>query len=205
MALGSSAYSAGVDLEHRVRALCGAGDHHAATTAAIEGYGPELLGFLVVMMRDEHDASDVFGDLCVRLWRGLPSFRWDSSLRTWLYILARRACWKFRDKGRAHDYVPLSGVPEIDAVAQRVRTTTFARRYERRDLVQRLRAKLSTDEQALLTLRLDRELEWTDIARILADTDPRDEVTLARESAALRKKFERLKLKLRQLAAEEST
>ena len=50
----------------------------------------------------------------------------------------------------------------------------------------------------LLGLRLDRQMAWTEIARILGS----EEDSLAREAAALRKRFERLKIRLRELLRE---
>ncbi len=38
------------------------------------------------------DADDVTQDTFVRAWRALPAFRADSSARTWLLAIARRAC-----------------------------------------------------------------------------------------------------------------
>jgi len=37
-------------------------------------------------------ADDVTQDTFVRAWRALPSFRGDASARTWLLVIARRAC-----------------------------------------------------------------------------------------------------------------
>ena len=38
------------------------------------------------------DADDVTQDTFVRAWKALPTFRGDSSARTWLLSIARRAC-----------------------------------------------------------------------------------------------------------------
>jgi RNA polymerase sigma-70 factor (ECF subfamily) len=38
------------------------------------------------------DADDVTQDTFVRAWRALPRFRGDSTARTWLLSIARRAC-----------------------------------------------------------------------------------------------------------------
>jgi RNA polymerase sigma-70 factor (ECF subfamily) len=38
------------------------------------------------------DADDVTQDTYLRAWRALPAFRGDSSARTWLLAIARRAC-----------------------------------------------------------------------------------------------------------------
>jgi RNA polymerase sigma-70 factor (ECF subfamily) len=39
-----------------------------------------------------NDADDVTQDVFLRAWRALPSFRAESSGRTWLLSIARRAC-----------------------------------------------------------------------------------------------------------------
>lgn len=39
-----------------------------------------------------NEADDVTQDTFVRAWRALPAFRGDSSARTWLLSIARRAC-----------------------------------------------------------------------------------------------------------------
>jgi RNA polymerase sigma-70 factor (ECF subfamily) len=38
------------------------------------------------------DADDVTQDAFVRAWKALPAFRGDSSARTWLLSITRRAC-----------------------------------------------------------------------------------------------------------------
>ena len=38
------------------------------------------------------DADDVTQDTFLQVWRSLPSFRGDSSARTWLLTIARRTC-----------------------------------------------------------------------------------------------------------------
>ena len=195
------------EIDAEVRARCEAGDLHGAATLAIQTLGAELMGFLVVVVGDPAGAGDVFADVCVRLWKGLATFRWESSLRTWVYVLARRACHAHRQlqaewRGR---HVRLSEVPEVDALIVRMRTTTLANLGGRRATrAERLRAQLEPDEQMLITLRVDRELDWREIARVLSDDDEVADDELVRVAAALRKRFERVKEKLRRLAAQDA-
>jgi RNA polymerase sigma-70 factor (ECF subfamily) len=63
--------------------------------------------------------------------------------------------------------------------------------------VTRLRESLDPDEQTLLILRIDRQMAWTDIARIMGGDAPEAE---SRQAATLRKRFERLKERLRSMA-----
>jgi RNA polymerase sigma-70 factor (ECF subfamily) len=65
--------------------------------------------------------------------------------------------------------------------------------------VARLRARLDAIEQTLLVLRVDQRLSWEEIADVLAGPGPGESLT----PAALRKRYERLKDKLRRLARAE--
>ena len=82
--------------EGRLLALVHAGDFDAAATHALDQYGPELFGFLMNTLGSESDASEVFLQVGEDLWRGLPKFAARSSVRTWLYVLARNAATDYR-------------------------------------------------------------------------------------------------------------
>lgn len=183
-----------------MRACLERGEHAAATTCAVQGYGPQILGYLLAMSRNEADAHDAFAQFCEDLWRGLAGFRWQSSLRTWSYVIARNALQRQQGKapGRHGPHVALSQAPELQAIAARARTETAEyMRTETRSRLSALREQLDPDDRSLLILRVDRRMPWRDIAEVLAD--PAQPVTLERRAAALRKRFERLKLELREL------
>jgi len=190
-------------LEDEIRAHCEAGDHGVAATVAIKGYGPEVLGYLVATARTETDATDAFALFCEDLWRGLPRFRFGASVRTWAYTLARHALYRVaRDPERRRPKVPPSDAPELAHLADAVRTSTLMHlRTEVKDKVAALRAQLDEEDRTILVLRIDRKLAWQDIARVLADEEIAD-AEATRRSAALRKRFERIKERLRRLAAE---
>jgi RNA polymerase sigma-70 factor (ECF subfamily) len=59
----------------------------------------------------------------------------------------------------------------------------------------------SEEDQTLLVLRVDRNLAWRDIAQVILGEDARPS-DLTRKSTALRKQFERVKDRLRALAAQ---
>lgn len=181
-------------VEHRVLALADAGQADAAATAAIEGYGAAVFGYLRAVL-DPDDASDAYALWAEDLWRGLPAFRREASLRTWSYRLAwHAACRLLRDPFRARGAsLPTSAASRLAASVAGSTVATGSRRAG----LERLRARLQPEDRTLLTLRLDRELEWDDVAAVLsAEGAP---VT----AAALRKRFERLKERLRDLAREE--
>jgi RNA polymerase sigma-70 factor (ECF subfamily) len=186
-----------------IRAQVEAGDLAAATTALLRGCGTELLDYLQAIARDDDLGAEAFAELCEDLWRGLPKFRWEASLRTWLYALARNALGQLRrdPRRRPERNVPLSIAPEVAAVARTI--TAEYRRTEVKDGFRALRDELDAEEQELLLLRVDRQLSWNDIARIFGGADADADAAAARTRAAtLRKRFERAKERLRKRAEE---
>jgi RNA polymerase sigma-70 factor (ECF subfamily) len=192
------------ELELLIAARHAEGDFTAAAVAAIKGYGPEILGFLFVATGQQQDSTDIFSDYCEDLWRGLPAFRGESTFRTWSYRLAYHALARARRQSakKRRRMVALSDVPEVAALVDRVRTRTRPHlRTEVKAAVARLRERLEEDDRTLLVLRVDRRLAWDEIARII-DPDAPSEASTKRLSASLRKRFERVKARLRELAKE---
>jgi RNA polymerase sigma-70 factor (ECF subfamily) len=172
------------------RALDG-GDYAGSATAAIRGYGPQILGYLSRLLRDEESADEVFSAFCEDLWKGIAGFRRDCSFRTWAYKLAWHAAVRFQ-KSPHRRRVRRLGTTEASALADQVRTTTALElREEAKDHLTELRRALTEDEQTLLILRVDRAMTWGEVAEVMSGEDGKvDEV-------ALRKRFERIKEKLR--------
>lgn len=188
-------------LETELKRRYDAGDLDGTMAAAVEGYGAELFGFLVGLTRDPIAADDVFSATCERMWRGLPKFRWDSTLRVWSYAIARNEFLRStRSTARQKREIPVSHIASIQQAMDRVRSTTpVHERTAVKDKFAKLREQLAPEDHMLLGLRIDRKMAWNEIARVLAEADG-DAVDITREAAALRKRFERLKAKLRELA-----
>lgn len=193
------------DVEEQVRALHERGALEEAATLLLETYGRELRSYLAAVARAPDLAAEGYAQLCEDLWRGLPGFGFRASARTWLYTLARHALARVaRDPQRRRERnLPLSTIAHLEREEARVRLETAAyRRTTMKDRVRALREQLSSDDRELLILRVDRGLDWLEVARILSDEDP-DSTLLRRRATALRKRFERLKARLRELAIAE--
>jgi RNA polymerase sigma-70 factor (ECF subfamily) len=185
-------------LEVELRRRAEAGDLAGVITEAIGAYGPELLGFLGGLARDAVEADELFASVCEKLWKALPKFRWDSTFRVWAYTVARNEFYSAR-RGSRKRAVPLSQAPAVQEAVAKARTTTaLHQRTDVKDAFAQLREALEPEDRMLLALRVDRGLEWGDIARVLGAS----EASLKRETANLRKRFERLKTRLRELAHE---
>ena len=178
------------ELEVAIRERFDANDLHAAATLAIEAYGREVCGYLAAVLADDEQGREVFAETAAEMWRDLARFRWEASLRTWIYTLARHRLAAHLCRRARQPIVALSEVMDGPVLQADPRTPTPPwQRTEVKDAMSRVRSQLSAGDQTLLILRVDRDMSWQDIARVLGETG----------EAALRKRFERIKKRLRDL------
>lgn len=202
-------------VEDRADRALAAGDHELAATLLLREYGGEVTRFLAAFHRDYDDAAEVFSEFTEALWRAVPSFEHRSSLRTWMYAIARRVSLRHRRDARRRRtrFEPFTESATFVAAEVEVRSATLSYlRTERRTRLSALRDSLPVEDQMLLVLRVDRKLAWNDLAIVLrGDEAPAgapdggglSDEALKREAARLRKRFQVLKEKLRELGRRE--
>lgn len=167
-----------------------------AASWVLHAYGPEIAGYLLAFEKDADTAEDIFAECCTAIWQGLPRFRGECTLRTYVYAVARRQ-WASAQRARQRRREDRLDDRRAQ-VADHLRTTTAEYlKTENKERLAQLRDALADDERALLTLRLDRKLDWLAIARVIDHTTAPTEDTLMRSAATLRKRFERLKERFR--------
>jgi RNA polymerase sigma-70 factor (ECF subfamily) len=183
-----------MDVEADVRACLAAGEPGRAATLVIERFEPAIRGYLRTLA-GEDDAEDVLATWQEDVWRGLPGFRGECSLRAWVYRLAFHASARFRRDPyrRRATRLPSSAGSRLAAST----APSGMAPGSRRERLARLRGMLEPHDQTLLGLRIDKEFEWDEIVAVLSADG------LAVSAPALRKRFERLKERLARLAREE--
>jgi RNA polymerase sigma-70 factor (ECF subfamily) len=192
------------DIEARIRECHARKDMRGAATLLLEFYSRELFGFLVSRLRDREAALEVFGIFSEDLWNGIPSFRWQCSARAWAYALLRNAASRFQVNAQRQlaRNVDLDDGAAFSELVARVRTdTALALKTATKSRIAQMREQLPEDDQALLVLRVNRGLEWQEIARIMTlGPDTADGPALRAEAARLRKRFQLAKEELRHMA-----
>lgn len=165
----------------------------AATTFAIlfARHRTEMAEFVGTLVRDEHVAAEVCAEVWEDVWRGMAAFRSDARFRAWIYVIARNACFRYRTHAARRREWSLSDARTARLAFHPPTEPSIAEL--RREALLRLRDALPDDDRTLLVLRVDFSLRWDDIARILGGAEP----YRARAAALLRKRFERLKKRLR--------
>jgi RNA polymerase sigma-70 factor (ECF subfamily) len=194
------------DSEQRIRGACTRAQWEAAATATLEAYGDEIASFLGSRLRSVADAGDAFSMFAEDLWVGLPSFAWRCSMRTWAYTLARNVAARYgaSPERRPERALSFAHAEQFGEFVERARSSTRVyQRTEVKDRFRALREQLDGEDQMLLVLRVDRNLSWRDLALTISGDPNLDGEPLERESARLRKAFERVKSELRRLAERE--
>jgi RNA polymerase sigma-70 factor, ECF subfamily len=192
--------------EQLIREACDRGEHGLGAKRAFEAYGSEIFAFLIARLRVRSEAEEAFSAFAEDLCNGLPSFEFRCSMRGYCYVLARNASSRLTRQPHRRAEGQLShALPEsITALMSRERTPTeMHRRTDIKHRVRRLRDRLPDEDQLLLILHIDRRLPWNEIAIVMHAEEPLDAAGQARESARLRKRFERIKSVLRELAKDD--
>jgi RNA polymerase sigma-70 factor (ECF subfamily) len=176
-----------VDVEDQVKAALAVGDARTAATLTLRAYGRALWKYARSLLPPD-DADDVYCATAEQIWRSLPRFRFECPLRAWAFRLAWRAVGRFqrdpyRRRGRR------LRTTEASRIALSV-ATSVGTVGAQREVFERLRGELSARDRTLLYLRVSRALEWDEVAAVLSREGK------AVTSAALRKRYERLKARL---------
>jgi RNA polymerase sigma-70 factor (ECF subfamily) len=143
-----------------------AGEQRAATLL-VERHGGAVARFASSMGARE-DVDEIVQDTFVRAFTAIDGFRGESSLRTWLFTIARRLLLDRRRAARrrgehvevhetdaATEFDPLDGVV-ADETQDRLRTAL---------------ARLSTTQREVFVLRVSEGLSYREIAEAVGTTE----------------------------------
>ena len=128
---------------------------------------PQLYRFSMKMCRHPEDAEDVLQDTLLSAARALDGFRGGSTLKTWLYTIARNACIKKRRKSK---FAPerTEALHEVGGVADD--GTNAEDDLQNAELVSRVHraiATLPSDQREVLILRDIEGLSGQEVADVV--------------------------------------
>ncbi len=117
------------------------------------------------------EAEDLAQESFIRIWRGLHSFRGDSSLSTWIYHIVWNVCASYLErKGRASDFVPYREENDDEAGAFSYAAPSddnAFKQFESRQYIATLFARLPPAQQLILTLFYLEEKSYQEIAAVV--------------------------------------
>jgi RNA polymerase sigma-70 factor, ECF subfamily len=137
-----------------------------AFEALVRRHQPAVYRVALRMLGSEADAQDATQETFVRAWRGLPRFRHDSVLTTWLYRIVTRRCLNLiaarRPTEALNDTQPDPRLDPGHAAEQRARLQAVTRAI----------AQLPAEQRAALILREFEGVSYDQMADALNTSVP---------------------------------
>lgn len=159
-------------------------------------YKETVFGFFLRMTGNWEEAGEltqeVFFQACLSLYR----FREDSSLKTWLFSIARNVYFKHLREKKKHRIQVLEdnfssleqGIQGLDPPAE------FLIRKEERERIQKALARLSENARAIIILREYEQLSYEEIAGIFGQTVNWARVNFFRAKQQLRQVYREMEV-----------
>ena len=171
-----------------------AGDHDAFERL-VRQYDSSVLRLAMNLLRSEDDAHDVYQEAFLRVYRNLPSFRFDCSFHTWLYRIVNNLCVDSLRRKRVRRTEPSvveTAEGSVDRLASVPDTRGFADPHRRllskevHDRIHEVLAGLTVRERMVFELRHFQGMRLKEIGESLGTTEEAAKNCLFRATRKLR-------------------
>ena len=153
-------------------------------TALLEQYGAALRRLVGAYEWDPHEREDLMQDIALAIWRALPSFRGDSSERTFIYRIAHNRALSHRSRARHRGAVVQYDDAASEPIDERPDPSAQLELAERRSDLMACVQQLSPALRQTIVLSLE-GLSNPEVADVLGTTAATVAVRLTRARLAL--------------------
>lgn len=137
----------------------------------VEAYQKPVYSLCLRMVSNPTDAEDLAQEAFVKAWRGLQSYKFESSFSTWLYRLTGNVCIDFLRKQKRKTVISLTAseedTPELDIPDPEPLPEEQVLHKEKQQAVSAAMEQLQESERLVLTLRVVEELSYEQIAEVM--------------------------------------
>jgi len=140
---------------------CRAGDDEAFREL-VERYKDLVFGLIARTVQDRSRAEDLAQEVFLRIHRGLPYFRGEAKLSTWIYRIVANICLQERERPRA--------AVSLDDERTGVRPAVTDRRFgdlELRDRLEKAIARLPANYRLLVASHYLKGVQYEELAEAL--------------------------------------
>ncbi len=145
-------------------------DDRDAFNDLVIAYQQKVFHIAYSMLFDYEDASDASQEVFVKIYRYINSFRFDSSLSTWIYRITKNVCYDFLRKKKVAT-VSLDNdsddSPKPEITDNSNSPETIADAHDLQALVQSALKELDENSRFVITLYDIEGLSYDEISRIL--------------------------------------
>lgn len=149
-----------------------------AFTALVRQYKATIYSVCLMYASDQDDANDLMQEALINLWKGFPSFRGDSNIRSWIWRVTMNTCITLEGQRKRHR--------EIEAaVASDLLTSTSEDNRQIQILHDRIR-QLKPLDRAIVMLWIE-DTSYEEIGQIVGISTKNVSVRLVRIKEELKK------------------
>jgi RNA polymerase sigma factor (sigma-70 family) len=98
--------------------VTGTPDYKGQLTELIDAYAGPIRRLCAAYAETAADREDLSQDIFLAVWRALPGFRGEASVRTWLYRIAHNVAWTWQARHRRRQGRETPLVLEAEASTQ---------------------------------------------------------------------------------------
>ncbi len=135
-----------------------------AFSTLVKKYQKQMYYYIRKMVLDHDDADDVTQNTFIKIWKGIPKFRGDAKLSTWMYKIATNEAITFINKKKK-----IAGVP-LDQVEYSLSKSLEADVYYDGDEIQRqlqtAMAMLPQKQKAVFVMKYYEAKKYSEISEI---------------------------------------
>ena len=155
------------EFEERRTVLAAQQGDREAFASLYERYRDRVYNLIFYSIGDELRAEDVLQIVFVKIYRGLPSFRFEASLATWIYRIVLNECLN-QQRGRAVLQIPFEALLGSDEELDSAGAADLRHaQAERREIIHRAVMELSPKLRAVVALKYLEGLSYEEIAAVL--------------------------------------
>ena len=147
-------------------------------------YSPDVYRFANWLAGNSADAEDITSETFVRAWRNFDAARTET-LKAYLFTIARNIYLEWLRKNHIHDVLDESRPDAIPPVQKRVEDQSDL------DLVSSILASLPELDRSAFVMRIQLDLSYAEIARVLQLTESAVKVKVHRARKKLFAEFSR--------------
>lgn len=131
----------------------------------VKKYRQRLYYHIRRIVIDHDDADDVVQNTFIKVWKGLPNFRQDSQLYTWMYRIATNESLTFLKKKRTMFFLPLVNVEK--QLEDKLESNLNVKPGHIEMKFQQALLKLPEKQRIVFNLRYYDEMPYEEMSRVL--------------------------------------
>ncbi|MCB9174315.1 MAG: RNA polymerase sigma factor [Flavobacteriales bacterium] len=132
----------------------------------VKQYQQRLYWHIRRMVIKHDDADDVIQNTFIKAWNGLPNFKEESKLYTWLYTIATNECITFLNKKRRMFFIPIHDVEQ--ELSNQLESDDFYNGDEIQLKLQKAILTLPEKQRLVFNMKYYDELKYEEMSEILS-------------------------------------